>query len=68
MPQWDPTQYLRFSDERGRPFVDLVARVRSEAATVVDLGCGPGQLMPVLRERWPDARIVGVDSSAQMIE
>lgn len=68
MPQWDPTQYLRFADERGRPFVDLVSRVQSPAATVVDLGCGPGQLMPVLRGRWPDATIVGVDSSAEMIE
>lgn len=68
MPQWDPTQYLRYADERGRPFLDLVGRIRSDADTVVDLGCGPGQLMPVLRERWPDAALHGVDSSAEMIE
>ncbi|WP_256839304.1 trans-aconitate 2-methyltransferase [Ornithinimicrobium faecis] len=64
---WDPGQYLRFSDERGRPFVDLVSRIRSEARTVVDLGCGPGQLTPVLRERWPQAQITGLDSSPEMI-
>lgn len=66
-PQWDPDAYLTFADERGRPFVDLLSRVRGDPATIVDLGCGPGQLTPVLRRRWPAARIVGVDSSAQMI-
>lgn len=64
---WDPSQYLRYADERGRPFVDLVSRIRSQASTVVDLGCGPGQLTPVLRERWPQAQITGLDSSPEMI-
>ncbi|WP_256841774.1 trans-aconitate 2-methyltransferase [Ornithinimicrobium cryptoxanthini] len=66
-PTWDPGQYLQFADERGRPFVDLVSRIRSNARTVVDLGCGPGQLTPVLRRRWPEAQITGLDSSAEMI-
>ena len=68
MTSWDPTQYLRYADERGRPFVDLVARIAVEASTVVDLGCGPGQLTPVLRARFGDARVHGVDSSTPMIE
>ena len=66
--RWDPTQYLRFADDRGRPFVDLVARVPGTASTVVDLGCGAGNLTPVLRERWPDADVLGVDSSPEMVE
>lgn len=65
---WDPRLYLRFADERGRPFHDLVARVGANAPkTVVDLGCGPGNLTETLRNRWPDAVIKGVDSSAEMI-
>lgn len=68
MPTWNPSQYLRFADERGRPFVDLVSRIGVEASSVVDLGCGPGQLTPVLRERFPGAEIVGVDSSSEMME
>lgn len=64
---WDPQQYLRFADDRGRPFVDLVARIRPDASTVADLGCGAGNLTPVLRRRWPHARIVGVDSSPDML-
>ncbi len=65
---WDPDRYLHYADERGRPFLDLVARVgATEPATVVDLGCGPGNLTVLLAERWPAARVLGVDSSAEMI-
>ncbi|QZY29617.1 methyltransferase domain-containing protein [Nocardioides coralli] len=66
---WDPDRYLAYADERGRPFVELVARVGAEApADVVDLGCGPGTLTRLLAERWPAARVRGVDASAEMIE
>jgi trans-aconitate 2-methyltransferase len=65
---WDPERYLRFADERGRPFVELVARVgANDPATVVDLGCGPGHLTHLLRERWPAASVLGVDSSEPMV-
>lgn len=65
---WDPAQYLRFGDERSRPFFDLLSRVGAEhPSLVVDLGCGPGQLTAALASRWPDAEIRGVDSSAEMI-
>ncbi|WP_328823372.1 methyltransferase domain-containing protein [Metallococcus carri] len=68
MPSWDPTQYERFADHRTRPFVDLLARVRTEAPrTVVDLGCGNGLATLLLAQRWPQARIVGIDSSAAML-
>jgi trans-aconitate 2-methyltransferase len=67
--RWDPERYLVYADERGRPFFELLARVRAEQpALVVDLGCGPGGLTASLAERWPGARVVGVDASAEMIE
>jgi trans-aconitate 2-methyltransferase len=66
---WDPDRYLTFSDERGRPFLDLVARIGAEAPrSVVDLGCGAGNLTVLLAQRWPGARVLGVDSSAAMVE
>jgi len=66
---WDPGQYLKFEAERARPFHDLVAQVAHHSpTTVVDLGCGPGHLTATLAERWPAARVTGVDSSAKMIE
>ncbi|WP_030246932.1 methyltransferase domain-containing protein [Streptomyces sp. NRRL S-350] len=70
-PVWDPAQYLRFADERTRPLRDLLARVpalpQPGAETVLDIGCGPGNSTAVLRERWPHARITGVDNSAPML-
>lgn len=68
MATWDPNRYLQYADERSRPFVELVARVQGDPRTIVDLGCGPGHLTAVLRARWPDATVLGVDSSAEMIE
>jgi trans-aconitate 2-methyltransferase len=66
---WDAAQYRRYSDERARPFLDLIGRVGAERpGYVVDLGCGPGNLTAVLAERWPGAEVVGLDSSAEMIE
>ncbi|CAI9416489.1 trans-aconitate 2-methyltransferase [Nocardioides sp. T2.26MG-1] len=65
---WDPARYLAYADERGRPFVDLLARIPAAAPdTVVDLGCGPGNLTALLAERWPDAEVLGVDSSPEMV-
>jgi len=67
--RWDPAQYTRYADERGRPFLDLLARVAASAPRrVVDLGCGPGNLTALLRERWPSATVEGLDSSPEMIE
>jgi trans-aconitate 2-methyltransferase len=65
---WDPGQYLRYADERARPFSDLLSRVQAaDPGYVADLGCGPGNLTVALTDRWPDAEIVGVDSSPEMI-
>ena len=65
---WDPATYLRFADERARPFADLLARVPAEAPrVVVDLGCGDGSATATLAQRWPDARVTGVDSSPSML-
>lgn len=65
---WDPDHYLAFADQRGRPFVELVARVGATSPrTVVDLGCGPGNLTALLADRWPAAGVVGLDSSPAMI-
>jgi len=66
--QWDPQQYVRYADERGRPFHDLLARVGVESpGRIVDIGCGPGALTATLSERWPSAFVEGLDSSPEMI-
>lgn len=66
---WDPDRYLQYGDERGRPFVELLARVGAEApGSVVDLGSGPGTMTALLARRWPGATVTGVDSSPEMVE
>ncbi|HET7196810.1 MAG TPA: trans-aconitate 2-methyltransferase [Nocardioides sp.] len=65
---WDPDRYLAYADERGRPFLDLIARIDADSPrTVVDLGCGPGNLTALLAQRWPEAVVSGLDSSPEMI-
>ena len=66
--KWDPNQYVRYADERERPFTELLARVDiASPRRVIDLGCGPGLTTAHLKERWPDAEVEGLDSSPEMI-
>jgi|SRR5690606_38748268 len=66
---WDPAQYLRYADERARPFLDLTARIGAERpGLVVDLGAGPATQTRLLAERWPGAEVLAVDSSPAMVE
>ncbi len=65
---WDPKRYLSFGEQRLRAAADLLARVPLEAPELVaDLGCGPGNATGLLADRWPRTRIIGVDSSPEMI-
>ena len=65
---WDPQQYLTFKAPRLQPAIDLLARIPLERPqSIVDLGCGPGNVTPLLRQRWPDAEIVGIDNSSEML-
>jgi trans-aconitate 2-methyltransferase len=66
---WNAAQYLKFEDERTRPSADLLARVPLQRIrSGVDLGCGPGNSTELLIQRYGAAGIVGMDSSAGMLE
>jgi trans-aconitate 2-methyltransferase len=66
---WDPAQYEKFKAERARPFFDLLTHLEGiSPATIVDLGCGTGELTAELAKKWPQAQVVGVDSSPEMLE
>lgn len=67
--RWDPQQYLKFSDHRLRPALELLERVPLQSPRLIyDLGCGDGQMARLMAERWPDAQVYGLDNSPQMLE
>ena len=65
---WDPDQYHRFDDHRLRPALELLHRVpAADASLVYDLGCGTGTVTRIIAERFPTARVIGLDSSPEML-
>ncbi len=69
MAGWDPTQYELYAAQRSRPFDDLLARVaQRDPRLIVDLGCGNGPMTLAMAQRWPAARVVGIDSSEGMLD
>lgn len=69
MADWSPTQYLKFEKERTQPAIDLVNRIDAyNPVKIIDIGCGPGNSTSVLKSRFPDAYILGIDNSPDMIE
>ena len=66
---WNPGQYLKFADHRLRPALDLMGRIPLEDPQVIyDLGCGAGNVTRLLADRWPEADVVGMDNSPEMLE
>lgn len=69
MSEWNSTQYLKFKKQRTQPAVDLAMRVLDHnPKTIADIGCGPGNSTFVLKEIFPNADLLGIDNSMNMIE
>lgn len=69
MFNWNSNQYLKFKNERTQPAIDLANRISFDnPKSIIDIGCGPGNSTEVLQRRFPNSRIIGIDSSFEMIE
>ena len=69
MADWQPIQYLKYRNERTQPTVDLVNRIDiRNIKRIIDIGCGPGNSTAILKSRWSEADVYGVDNSSNMIE
>lgn len=69
---WDANLYLKFADARMRPALDLMGRLDAANSVrpghaIYDLGCGAGNISRILAERFPQASVIGIDSSEQML-
>jgi trans-aconitate 2-methyltransferase len=66
---WDSVLYMKFENERTRAAGDLLAQVPDKTPRIIfDLGCGPGNSTELLRRRFPDASLIGVDTSMNMLQ
>jgi SAM-dependent methyltransferase len=48
--------------------VAMVLAGKSDVSTILDLPCGHGRVMRMLRARWPDARIVACDLLSEGVD
>lgn len=66
---WSAEVYSQFLDLRTRPARDLLSAVPTiQPKVIYDLGCGPGNSTVILKDRWPGATVIGLDSSSDMID
>ncbi len=69
MADWNAQLYETFKNERTLPARDLAAAVGQEPVTrALDVGCGTGTSTAVLRVRFPEATLFGVDQSDAMLQ
>ena len=69
MTDWNPSLYLKFEKERTQPVKDLISHIeKDQPLRIIDIGCGPGNSTRELQNKWPNAHIIGLDSSPNMIE
>ena len=65
---WNPNTYNKFKSERFAPFFDLTALLELKSdLNVIDLGCGTGELTRKLADMLPNSKVLGVDSSKEML-
>ena len=61
---WLPASAVESFAGTGNPF--SMGRL-GEGETALDIGCGPGQIVLKLAQRWPGWHFTGVDRSANMV-
>lgn len=66
---WNAKTYSQFLDSRTQPARDLLAAIPESFRPniIYDLGCGPGNSTILLKDRWPNANVIGLDSSLAML-
>lgn len=67
---WDAENYSQYIDLRTRPARDLLAAIPDavKPSIIYDLGCGTGNSTILLKDRWPNANVYGLDTSDNMLQ
>ena len=66
---WDAQMYHRYGAQRLQPSLDLARALENKKPRrILDVGCGSGMSTACLVSAFPDAEIVGVDLSQEMLQ
>lgn len=66
---WNATIYEKFKTERLQPSIDLLQKVDLEECNrIIDIGCGSGMSTLGLKQKYPEAEILGLDMSEEMLK
>lgn len=68
MSDWNAAQYMKFHNERTQPSIDLIHRIDTHPTCILDIGCGPGNSTHTLSQYFPQAAILGIDNSENMLQ
>jgi len=67
--EWDAATYDRVSDPQARWATPLLDHLPTDGLTrVLDAGCGSGRVTQAILDRLPDARVIALDGSQQMLD
>ena len=67
--QWDAADYAQHSSEQFKWACEITEKLALRChETVLDICCGDGKVTALIAAQLPNGRIVGIDSSPQMIE
>jgi|SRR6185312_4440333 len=65
---WNPETYNKFKAERYAPYFDLQKLIEAKNdLSVLDLGCGTGEITRMLADSLPGSIVMGIDSSGEML-
>ena len=48
--------------------ISRLGSVINNKSLIVDIGCGPGNITERLASKWPFAKVIGIDGSAEMLD
>lgn len=66
--RWDAEEYARNSAAQRQWALELIAKLELKGSeSVLDIGCGDGNVTAEIARRVPRGRVVGVDGSEEMI-
>jgi ubiquinone/menaquinone biosynthesis C-methylase UbiE len=65
---YDESWVQRFAAPAHQDMLDVAVNVVSAPRSILDVGCGTGQLLIKAAARWPSAQLAGVDPAEGMVE